>query len=177
VALGITAAGRLDIMMRIRRGGAVRGMRKRQGRSRSEPTQEFRTRETPAGRSVERTDYAPPWLSTPPEDGERTLRVGTSAQQPVVGVLIGLEGAVRGGVWKLHDGENPIGRYVLGISDLEISRDHAKIIHHAGSFGIQAVSEHSPTFVDDRPVEAEILSDGATIRLGPGGLTLRFRAV
>jgi hypothetical protein len=164
---------------RKKRPQGVRRTSQAQVRASREPTMEFR-RDPPPDPPLERprAECAPPLRApTASRDDERTVLVGNVAAKAVVGVLIGLEGAVLGGVWKLHDGENPIGRYVLGVDDLEISRDHAKIIHRSGSFGLQATSDHSPTLLDGRPVTAEILSDGATIRLGPANLVLRFRVV
>ncbi len=124
--------------------------------------------------------YAP--ASAPPPrpaggDPNATQFSAVAKRGRVVGVLVGVDGPVSEHVQKLHDGENVIGRHSLGIEDKTVSREHAVIIHQDGSFGIRALKPENPTFVDGRQVDGEILSDGATIRLGTGSVSLKFRTI
>jgi hypothetical protein len=130
--------------------------------------------------------YAPPQhvpqQSAPPPrpaggDPNATQFSAVAKRGRIVGVLVGIDGQVSEHVLKLHDGENVIGRHSLGIDDKTVSREHAVIIHQDGSFGIRALKAENPTFVDGRQVDGEILSDGATIRLGTGSVSLKFRTV
>jgi hypothetical protein len=126
--------------------------------------------------------YPPPQHSAPPGrsaggDPNATQFSAVAKRGRIVGVLVGIDGQVSEHVLKLHDGENVIGRHSLGIDDKTVSREHAVIIHQDGSFGIRALKAENPTFVDGRQVDGEILSDGATIRLGTGSVSLKFRTV
>ncbi len=128
--------------------------------------------------------YSPPPQHTPSHpprpgggDPNATQFSAVAKRGRIVGVLVGVDGPVNEQVVKLHDGENVIGRHALGIDDKTVSREHAVIIHQDGSFGIRALKSENPTFVDGRQVDGEILSDGATIRLGTGSVSLKFRTI
>lgn len=121
--------------------------------------------------------HAPPPRPSGGGDPNATQFSAVARRGRVVGVLVGVDGPVSEQVLKLHDGENVIGRHSLGIDDKTVSREHAVIIHQDGSFGIRALKAENPTFVDGRQVDGEILSDGATIRLGTGSVSLKFRTI
>jgi pSer/pThr/pTyr-binding forkhead associated (FHA) protein len=98
----------------------------------------------------------------------------------VVAVLVAIDGEPKDEVYRLYDGENSVGRgrtatVALRVSDRSVSREHALIIHSGGSFGIRALRPENPTFLNDRQIEGEILSDGDTIRVG--SVSLRFRTI
>jgi len=98
----------------------------------------------------------------------------------VVGVLVAIDGEPKDEVYRIYDGENSVGRgrnasVALRVTDRSVSREHALIIHSAGSFGVRALRPENPTFLNDRQIEGEILSDGDTIRVG--SVSLRFRTV
>jgi pSer/pThr/pTyr-binding forkhead associated (FHA) protein len=99
----------------------------------------------------------------------------------VVGVLIAVDGQPKDEVYRLYDGENPLGRsehgkVVLTVSDRSISREHALIIHQDGSFGVRALkAEDNPTYVNGEKIEGAMLSDGDTLTLG--SVTFKFRTV
>jgi hypothetical protein len=127
---------------------------------------------------------------TPPRDPvpsysgdaeEKTKIVGVPGvfKSRVVGVLVAIEGECEGEVYKLCDGENMIGRTKdcqVQIPSQYISRPHALLIHKDGMFAIRPLSTENPTFVnDDRVMEVQQLSDGASIKVGR--TTFRFRSI
>ncbi len=100
----------------------------------------------------------------------------------MVAVLIGIEGTLKGEVYKVFDREeNTIGRLATAQvctdeRDDGISREHAQIIHREGLFGIKPLTEKNPTYLNDEMVESGAsLSDGDKIRLGNS--TFLFRVV
>ena len=128
---------------------------------------------------------APPGSVPPssPHDVEykKTVIVGVDSlfKSQVVGVLIAIEGEFEGEVYKLHDGENKIGRtkdcHVQIASD-SISRPHAMLIHKEGMFAIRTLVPDNPTYVNgERISEVAQLSDGDSVKLGR--TVLRFRSV
>ncbi len=114
-------------------------------------------------------------------DAESTQLTAVSGRRgQVVAVLVAIDGEPKDEVYRLYDGENSVGRgrtatVALRVSDRSVSREHALIIHSAGSFGVRALRTENPTFLNDRQIEGEILSDGDTIRVG--SVSLRFRTV
>ncbi len=106
--------------------------------------------------------------------------VGSNTGGGLVGVLIVKDGKARDEVYKVHDGENTIGRgdaaeIRTDSRDDAVSREHAMIIHEAGSFGIKPLKEGTnPTFLNDDEVSGgAALADGDLIRIG--NTTLKFR--
>jgi hypothetical protein len=97
----------------------------------------------------------------------------------VVGVLVAIDGEYEGEVYKLRDGENTIGRTKdcqVQMPSQYISRPHALLIHKEGMFAIRPLSTENPTFVnDDRIMDVQQLTDGASIKVGR--TTFRFRSV
>jgi pSer/pThr/pTyr-binding forkhead associated (FHA) protein len=99
----------------------------------------------------------------------------------LVAVLVGVHGKLRGEVFKVFDGENVLGRLksaeiYLGEADDSISREHARIIHREGAFGIKPLRDTNPTYVNGQAVEGGApLSDGDEI--GVGDSKLKFRVV
>jgi pSer/pThr/pTyr-binding forkhead associated (FHA) protein len=125
----------------------------------------------------------PPVAAQPVPSGDpgqtRIITAPAAARGPVVGVLIGIGGRLVGDVYKIHDGENRMGRLrnadiALDARDDTISREHALIIHQDGSFGLKPLRSDNPTFVNGEPVEDGVpLSDGDQIKVGQS--TFRFR--
>ncbi len=96
----------------------------------------------------------------------------------VTGVLIAIDGELKGEVFKLFDGENKLGRGEASdvvLSSKWISREHAMVVNQEGVFAIVPLTEKNRTYVNDREVDGAELSDGDTIRLGH--TTFRFRSV
>jgi pSer/pThr/pTyr-binding forkhead associated (FHA) protein len=96
----------------------------------------------------------------------------------VMGVLIAIDGELKGEIFKLYDGENKLGRAEASdvvLASKWISRDHAMVVHQEGVFAIVPLTEKNRTYVNDREVDGAELSDGDTIRLGH--TTFRFRSV
>jgi hypothetical protein len=114
-------------------------------------------------------------------DGGQTRIITAPVAQrgPVVAVLIGIGGRLIGDVYKVHDGENRMGRLrtadiPLDSRDDTISREHALIIHREGAFGLRPLRSDNPTFVNGEAVEdGATLSDGDQIKVGQS--TFRFR--
>ena len=96
----------------------------------------------------------------------------------VAGVLVAIEGELKGGVFKLFDGENKLGRSESNdvcLASKWISREHAMLVHQDGVFAIVPLTEKNRTYVNDREVDGAELSDGDVVRLGH--TTFRFRSI
>jgi len=96
----------------------------------------------------------------------------------VTGVLVAIDGELKGEVFPLFDGENKLGRAEasdLVLASKWISREHAMIVHQEGVFAIVPLTERNRTYVNDREVDGAELADGDTIRLGH--TTFRFRCI
>jgi pSer/pThr/pTyr-binding forkhead associated (FHA) protein len=97
-----------------------------------------------------------------------------------VGVLACIDGSLAGELYKIHDGDNSLGREGgdVQMPSRRISRHHARIQHQDGVFVIEAnaeVMDKNPTFLNEDEIDAEALSDGDTIKLGD--CTFRFRTI
>ena len=122
-----------------------------------------------------------PAVAAYPSDGGQTRLIPTpvTPRGAVVGVLIGISGRLSGEVYKVHDGENRMGRLksadiALDARDDTVSREHALIIHQDGAFGLKPLRADNPTWVNGEQVDQGIpLSDGDQIRVGQS--TFRFR--
>lgn len=96
----------------------------------------------------------------------------------VIGVLVAIDGELKGEVFALFDGENVLGRSQscdAVLSSKWISREHAMVVHQEGVFAIVPLTEKNRTHVNDREVDGAELSDGDTLRLGR--TTFRFRSI
>jgi pSer/pThr/pTyr-binding forkhead associated (FHA) protein len=129
---------------------------------------------------------APPAAPTPPSrdlgGATQYFRAVESEPQALVGVLVGIQGPLKGQIYKIHDGENMIGRerceVLLADPTKRISRFHAKITHMEGALVIEAnpdVMEKNPTYLNDDAIDAEGLNDGDILRLGD--CTFKFRTI
>jgi predicted component of type VI protein secretion system len=99
-----------------------------------------------------------------------------------VGVLVGIQGPLKGQLYKVQDGENKVGRegceVLLADPTKRISRFHAKITHMEGALVIEAnpdVMENNPTYLNDDAIDAEALNDGDILRFGD--CTFKFRTI
>ena len=104
------------------------------------------------------------------------------AEGALIGVLVGIDGTLRGEVYKIYDREMKLGRAQdcdVNLLDAKISREHAKLVPVDGELMVLALSERNPVLVNDHPVaEAEQLSDGDKLQLGnPGSSVFRFRTI
>ena len=100
------------------------------------------------------------------------------SKDEVTGVLIAIDGELKGEVFKLFHGENKLGRARASdvvLSSKWISREHAMVVNQDGVFAIIPLTEKNRTHVNDREVDGAELLDGDTIRLGH--TTFRFRSV
>ncbi len=96
----------------------------------------------------------------------------------VVGVVVAIDGELKGEVFPLFDGENKLGRGEssdVRLASKWISREHAMLVHQEGVFALVPLTEKNRTYVNDREVDGAEISDGDTIRLGR--TTFRFRAI
>ena len=99
----------------------------------------------------------------------------------LVGILIVKNGKLRDEIYKIHDGENVLGRAVgaeicIDSREDSISREHCAIIHEGGHFGVKPLKDTNPTFLNDEPVTGgAALTDGDEIRTGD--TTFKFRVV
>ncbi|MCG8587662.1 MAG: FHA domain-containing protein [Proteobacteria bacterium] len=117
-----------------------------------------------------------------PVGAEAAAAPRADGRPSVPGVLVGVSGPLRGQIFALRDGENRLGRdpqrcqVVFTQEDLRISREHALIRHHAGTFTLSPLSERNTTRLDgDRIVGPSALRDGG--RLGIGRSELVFRTI
>ena len=107
------------------------------------------------------------------DDTAKTMRHGLAPGVEVVGALIAVAGPLAGRAWAVFDGENSIGRdsrceISFPEDDIRISRRHARLVHRAGSFGIEPTSDQ-PTRVDLTLLEKgppAPLADGAKVHMG-----------
>ena len=130
-----------------------------------------------------------PNVSTPPPVSHDAAATNyhpiSAAKGSLVGVLIVVEGAAKGELYKVFDGENTIGRGDASRGDTveirtderdtAVSRKHATIIHESGNFGIKPLKEGmNPTFLNgDEVTGGATLTDGDLIRVG--NTTMQFR--
>jgi hypothetical protein len=120
--------------------------------------------------------YAPP----PHADSGQTQYIvtGSSSTSDIVGVLVGIDGELKGQLYRVGDGENRLGRGAeceIELNSQKISRAHAMLIHQDGMFVVKPLSEKNPTFLNEVPTDGDELGDGDTIRLGL--TTLKFRSI
>jgi pSer/pThr/pTyr-binding forkhead associated (FHA) protein len=129
---------------------------------------------------------APPAAPTPPSrdlgGATQYFKAVDSEAQALVGVLVGIQGPLKGQIYKINDGENQVGRerceVLLADPTKRISRFHAKITHMEGALVIEAnpeVMEKNPTYLNDDAIDAEALSDGDILRFGD--CTFKFRTI
>ena len=106
--------------------------------------------------------------------------VSDLAASELVAVLVGIDGELKGQIYRIHAGENEIGRDPgcdVCLPDPRISRRHATVVHEDDVLLIIPLAEANPVHRNDSAVdEAEPLTDGDKIRFG-GGSTFRFRTI
>ena len=125
--------------------------------------------------------HVPPGRDDGPASADAPTQYHQTAaykKDEVVGVLVAIDGELKGGVFGLFDGENRLGRSEsseIVLASKWISRDHAMIVHQEGVFAIVPLSERNRTYVNEREVDGAEMSDGDTVRLGR--TTFRFRSV
>lgn len=108
------------------------------------------------------------------------IRVGEPEPMDLVAVLVGIQGPLKGQIYRVQDGETKLGREGCQITlpSRRISRFHARIHHADGAFVVEAnpdVMDKNPTVLNDEEIDAEALSDGDTLRLGD--CTFKFRTI
>ncbi len=119
-----------------------------------------------------------PQAADPPDAATQYYQTDTFKNDEVRGVLVAIDGELKGETFRILDGENKLGRTEASdvvLSSKWISREHAMIVHQEGVFAIVPLSEKNRTYVNDREVDGAELSDGDTIRLGH--TTFRFRSI
>jgi hypothetical protein len=105
-------------------------------------------------------------------DGEELQR------DEVVGVLVAVDGELKGQVYRLFDGENRLGRAESSevvLPSKWISREHAMLVHHGGIFALVSTNDRNHTYVNGEEVDGVEVADGDAIRLGR--TTFRFRLI
>jgi len=103
---------------------------------------------------------------------------GGLARDEVVGVLVAIDGELKGDVFRIYDGENRLGRSEAGevvLPSKWISREHAMLVHHGGVFAIVSVNERNRTYVNGQEVDGVEVEDADAIRLGR--TTFRFKTI
>ena len=107
-------------------------------------------------------------------------RTSDVAASDLVAVLVCIDGELKGEIYRIHAGENEIGRDAgcdVCLPDPRISRRHATIVHEDDVLLIIPLAEKNPVQLNDAAVdEADPLADGDKIRFG-GGSTFRFRTI
>ena len=95
-----------------------------------------------------------------------------------MGVLVAIDGELKGQMFRVSDGENRLGRRAdceIELNSQKISREHAILIHRDGKFVIKPLSDKNPTFLNEMQTTGNEVGDGDTIRLGL--TTLKFRSI
>jgi hypothetical protein len=100
----------------------------------------------------------------------------------LIGVLVGIDGQLKGDVFKVMDGDNRIGRSQecdIHLLDPKVSREHAMIAYDDGVLLILPLNEKNPVYLNDDVIEeGDQLSDGDKLRFGnPGSSVFRFRTI
>jgi hypothetical protein len=134
----------------------------------------------PESRPPRRPAGAPPRPVAPAPSDAATqyLQVPIIEKSEVTAVLVVIDGDMKGEVFKLHTGENRLGRSESNdsvIASKWISRQHAMVIHRDRVFALVALSERNRTYLNDREVESCEMNDGDLVRMGR--TTLRFRTI
>ena len=112
------------------------------------------------------------------EDETQIHRQPVYKKEDVVGVLVAVDGELKGEVYKIFDGENRLGRSEssdIVLTSKWISREHAMLVHQDGVFAVLPRTESNRTYVNEREVDGAELSDGDAIRMGK--TTFRFRTI
>jgi pSer/pThr/pTyr-binding forkhead associated (FHA) protein len=124
---------------------------------------------------------APPGSDDAPAASDAPTQYHQTAsykKDEVIGVLVAIDGELKGQLFPLFDGENTLGRAQscdIVLSSKWISREHAMVVHQEGVFAIVPLTEKNRTYVNDREVDGAELSDTNTLRLGR--TTFRFRSI
>lgn len=127
-----------------------------------------------------RPDFRPrPTPSASSGESDHTVLL-TTLPTRIAGVLAVIDGDPPVKLFAIHEGENPVGREIgarVHIPLPTVSRKHAVIHCTNGSFSIQALvaDRRNPTFLNEQPVEREILNDGDVIRVST--VSLKFRVM
>ena len=140
----------------------------------------------PTARPAAPPSVRPAAPAPPPPSGSELggatqyFQVPLAASRDLVGVLVGIDGPLKGQVYTVNDGDTRLGREGCEVTlpSKRISRYHAKIVHAEGAFVIEAnpeVATRNPTVINDDPIDAEALCDGDVIRLGD--CTFKFRTL
>jgi hypothetical protein len=149
---------------------------------REAPTEPVAAAQTPAPPPAPQPSRSEQPVERPTVDPDATQYHAFAVPEgpTLVGVLIVQGGKSKDTIFKVWDGENVIGRgdgvqIQTDRSDDRISREHALIIHEAGSFGIKPLKVGAnPTFVNEAEVTVgAALVDGDLVRVGQ--TTLKFR--
>ncbi len=136
--------------------------------------------QVPGSQPPRRPAGAPPPHAAPAPCDAATqyLQVPIIEKSEVTAVLVVIDGDMKGEVFKLHTGENRLGRSESNdavIASKWISRQHAMVIQRDRVFALVALSERNRTYLNDREVESCEMNDGDLVRMGR--TTLRFRTI
>jgi hypothetical protein len=121
---------------------------------------------------------APSPALAPADEPTQYLEAPVVGKSDVTGVLVAIDGELKGEVFPIYDGENALGRSESGnvvLPSQWISRQHALLVHQDGVFAIVPLSEKNRTYVNREEVDGTELSDGDELRLGH--TTFRFRTI
>jgi hypothetical protein len=113
-----------------------------------------------------------------PVAGEPAPESAECRNDEVVGVLVAVDGELKGEAFCLFDGENTLGRAQTSdvvLASQWISREHAIVVHEEGAFAVVPLAERNRTYLNDREVDGAELGDGDALRLGR--TTFRFRSI
>jgi hypothetical protein len=116
-----------------------------------------------------------------PESADAPTRYSPATEcrkDEVVGVLVAVDGELKGEAFCLFDGENTLGRAQTSdvvLASQWISREHAIVVHQEGAFAVVPLAERNRTYLNDREVDGAELGDGDALRLGR--TTFRFRSI
>ncbi len=100
----------------------------------------------------------------------------------LIGVIVGIEGELKGEIFKVGEGDNRLGRAQncdIQLLDPKVSREHAMIIFEDGVIMVLPLNDKNPIYLNDEMVdEGDQLSDGDKLRFGNVGASVfRFRTI
>jgi hypothetical protein len=157
-----------------------------------DPTEESRLLRSPEPVTQAPVAVPPPVVAVPPSSppprplnqpapADATLYASVPQIRRTTGVIVATSGELAGEVYKLHEGENRLGRSTSSdvvLRSQRISREHATIVCKDGLSAISPLSKSNPTLVDGHATEeCEELCDGSTFQLGETSFCYRAVSV
>jgi pSer/pThr/pTyr-binding forkhead associated (FHA) protein len=103
------------------------------------------------------------------EVGDEEMTVSVGDYPSGVGLLIVKRGPNAGSRFALGSGETTIGRHPesgIFLDDVTVSRRHAEVLHHDGTFAVRDVGSLNGTYLNRERIEEAELHSGDELQIG-----------